>query len=96
MLAGSAPNCAMIGAAGGGGHAVPHGHGVEPTLGELAAVAGRGGPQHGSTLSFQGLGLRRQDDWKLSGPFGFFGDTLTVHFSEAIFVLVGKVVVGVA
>lgn len=44
-------------------------------------------------LAKPGLGLRRQDDWKLSGPFGFFGDTLTVHFSEAIFVLAGKVVV---
>jgi endonuclease/exonuclease/phosphatase family metal-dependent hydrolase len=45
-------------------------------------------------LAKPGLGLRRHDDWKLSGPFGFFGDTLTIHFSEAIFVLAGKIVVG--
>ncbi len=45
-------------------------------------------------LAKPGLGLRRQDDWKLSGPFGFFGDTLTIHFSEAIFALAGKIIVG--
>lgn len=45
-------------------------------------------------LAKPGLGLRRHDDWKLSGPLGFFGDTLTIHFSEAIFVLAGKIVVG--
>jgi endonuclease/exonuclease/phosphatase family metal-dependent hydrolase len=43
-------------------------------------------------LARPALNLRRQDIWKLSGPFGFYGDFLTVHFSEAIFSLVGKVI----
>ena len=45
-------------------------------------------------LAKPGLGLRRHADWKLSGPFGLYGDTLTIHFSEAIFALAGRIVAG--
>ena len=45
-------------------------------------------------LAKPALGLRRQADWKLSGPFGLYGDTLTIHFSEAIFALAGRIVAG--
>jgi endonuclease/exonuclease/phosphatase family metal-dependent hydrolase len=44
-------------------------------------------------LARPSLRLRRHDVWKLSGPFGLFGDFLTFHFSEAVFSLVGKVIV---
>lgn len=44
-------------------------------------------------LARPSLRLRRHDVWKLSGPFGLFGDFLTFHFDEAIFSLVGKVLV---
>ena len=40
------------------------------------------------------LRLRRADVWKLSGPFGLFGDALTFHFDEAVFALVGRITVG--
>ena len=39
------------------------------------------------------LRLRRHDVWKLSGPFGLYGDFVTVHFDEAVFSLVGKIMV---
>jgi len=29
------------------------------------------------------LGLRRKDAWKLSGPFGLFGDVVTFHFDAS-------------
>jgi endonuclease/exonuclease/phosphatase family metal-dependent hydrolase len=44
-------------------------------------------------LARPSLRLRRHDVWKLSGPFGLFGDFLTFHFDEAVFSLVGKVIV---
>jgi len=44
-------------------------------------------------LARPSLRLRRHDVWKLSGPFGLFGDFLTFHFDEAVFSLVGKVLV---
>jgi endonuclease/exonuclease/phosphatase family metal-dependent hydrolase len=44
-------------------------------------------------LARPSLRLRRYDVWKLSGPFGLFGDFLTFHFDEAVFSLVGKVLV---
>ncbi|MGA2586312.1 MAG: endonuclease/exonuclease/phosphatase family protein [Candidatus Aminicenantales bacterium] len=44
-------------------------------------------------LARPSLRLRRHDVWKLSGPFGLFGDFLTFHFAEAVFSLVGKVIV---
>ena len=36
-------------------------------------------------LARKSLRLQKVADWKLSGSFGLFGDTLTVHFDEAIF-----------
>ena len=39
------------------------------------------------------LRLRRHDVWKLSGPFGLYGDFVTVNFDEAVFSLVGKIIV---
>jgi endonuclease/exonuclease/phosphatase family metal-dependent hydrolase len=45
-------------------------------------------------LAKPALRLRLKDVWKLSGPFGLFGDVLTIHFDEAVFALVGKVTVG--
>jgi len=45
-------------------------------------------------LARPSLGLRRKDAWKLSGPFGLFGDVVTFHFDEAVFALVGKVTIG--
>jgi len=39
------------------------------------------------------LRLGRHDVWKLSGPFGLYGDFVTVHFDEAVFSLVGKITV---
>ena len=44
-------------------------------------------------LARPSLRLKRHDVWKLSGPFGLYGDFLTFHFDEAIFSLVGKVLV---
>ena len=43
-------------------------------------------------LARPALHLRRQDVWKLSGPFGLYGDFLTLHFGEAVFSLVGKII----
>ncbi len=37
------------------------------------------------------LNLRNQDVWKLSGSFGIYGDAITIHFDESIFLLVGKI-----
>jgi endonuclease/exonuclease/phosphatase family metal-dependent hydrolase len=45
-------------------------------------------------LAKPALGLGHQEDWKLSGPLGLFGDTLTVHLSEAVFALAGRITVG--
>ncbi len=39
------------------------------------------------------LRLRRHDVWKLSGPFGLYGDAVSFHFGEAVFSLVGKVLI---
>ena len=44
-------------------------------------------------LARPALALRRHDVWKLSGPFGLYGDALTLHFGEAVFSLVGRIVV---
>lgn len=44
-------------------------------------------------LAKPALNLKRHDVWKLSGPFGLFGDVLTIQFSEAVFALVGRVMV---
>jgi endonuclease/exonuclease/phosphatase family metal-dependent hydrolase len=45
-------------------------------------------------LARPALGLELHDVWKLSGPFGLYGDAITFHFSEAVFSLVGKITVG--
>jgi endonuclease/exonuclease/phosphatase family metal-dependent hydrolase len=37
------------------------------------------------------LHLRNKDVWKLSGSFGVYGDAITIHFDESIFLLVGKI-----
>lgn len=37
------------------------------------------------------LQLQKYDVWKLSGPFGLYGGAITLHFSEANFALVGKI-----
>jgi endonuclease/exonuclease/phosphatase family metal-dependent hydrolase len=39
------------------------------------------------------LRLGRHDVWKLSGPFGLYGDFITFNFDEAVFSLVGKIIV---
>jgi len=44
-------------------------------------------------LARPSLGLQRHDVWKLSGPFGLYGDFATFHFGEAVFSLVGKIIV---
>jgi len=44
-------------------------------------------------LARPALALRRHDAWKLSGPFGFYGDVLTFHFGEAVYSLAGRIVV---
>lgn len=44
-------------------------------------------------LAHPSLGLEKIDAWKLAGSFGLFGNTLIFHFDEAIFSLVGKVIV---
>ncbi|MDP2915450.1 MAG: BamA/TamA family outer membrane protein [Candidatus Aminicenantes bacterium] len=44
-------------------------------------------------LARPSLDLRRHDVWKLSGPFGLYGDVLTFHFGEAVFSLVGRIMV---
>jgi len=36
-------------------------------------------------LARKSLRLQKVADWKLSGSFGLFGDTLTIHFDQAIF-----------
>jgi endonuclease/exonuclease/phosphatase family metal-dependent hydrolase len=47
-------------------------------------------------LARKTLGLRRYTAWKLSGPFGFYGDVLTIHFSESIWALAGSIRIGAA
>jgi endonuclease/exonuclease/phosphatase family metal-dependent hydrolase len=42
-------------------------------------------------LARPALNLQTHDVWKLSGPFGIYGDFLTFHFNEAVFSLVGKI-----
>ncbi len=37
------------------------------------------------------LKLGYYDTWKLGGPFGLFGDPITIHFSESNFALVAKI-----
>jgi len=44
-------------------------------------------------LARPSLDLRRHEVWKLSGPFGLYGDVLTFHFGEAVFSLVGRILV---
>lgn len=44
-------------------------------------------------LARPALDLRRHEVWKLSGPFGLYGDVLTFHFGEAVFSLVGRILV---
>ena len=44
-------------------------------------------------LARPALGLEKHDVWKLSGPPGVFGGTLAVQFGEAVFSLVGRIIV---
>ncbi len=44
-------------------------------------------------LTRPGLHLKKYENWKLSGVFGIFGDIFTIHFSDATFALVGKIVI---
>ena len=44
-------------------------------------------------LARPALDLHRHDVWKLSGPFGLYGDVVTFHFGEAVFSLVGRILV---
>lgn len=46
-----------------------------------------------SILARPSLGLCKHDVWKLSGTFGLYGDTVTIHFDESIFAVVGKIIV---
>lgn len=44
-------------------------------------------------LARRSLRLQKVEDWKLSGSFGLFGEALTVHFDQAIFALLARIVV---
>ena len=37
------------------------------------------------------LNLKKHDIWKLSGFFGIFGSSITIHFNESILAVVGKI-----
>ena len=45
-------------------------------------------------LARKSLDLHRFAAWKLSGPFGFYGDVLTIHFSESTWALAGSIRIG--
>ena len=42
-------------------------------------------------LARPSLRLQKHDVWKLSGPFGVHGDAITIHLSEVVHSLVGRV-----
>jgi len=44
-------------------------------------------------LARRSLRLQKLEDWKLSGSFGLFGDALTVHFNQAIFAQLAKIII---